>query len=1587
MKRIFLLILLGVSPFLSLAQNEIVQAEYFVDQDPGYGNGIPIEIEEGLSEISIDMSVSIDDISYGAHILYIRSRNKDGHWGFLKSHNFFKSRVESEAEIETLEHFIDEDPGFGNGNKVPIEEIGSDINLETESLSYGSHRLFIRALGKNGSWGFLESHLFFKSQEIRRQNIQALEYFIDTDPGLGLATSIAFEQGAEASINLEIPTGGLSDGEHTLYIRGKDQFGKWYILESRTFAINPFCGMENIPEWTETAIEYLCSQGIYAGLEISNQDANESISRAELATIVFNAIGLNEGKDFASSFPSPYGDLQDREAWYHNYAKNLLYLEYKDGKSPFDRNRFNFFPDSLITKAHATKVLVEAWNIDLASGSLPYDDVETSHEVYDYLVTANTNNLFLNAPFSNEFQPNEPITWAEISLFIHNALKEKNKPEITEEDFFIPGNITPFTLSSAPSLSEGYFDYSGGVSFAIPGIGLPMVFAHSYNSFYHELPSELNTGVNNSQTPLKPLGSGWSHTFNAYMLKLDGQEETERWAVVWPDGAFHFYNEQDEGYSVQTLGVYDTLIRVSDTKFKVRSKGQISYLFEKIPGSLDAFPFVLTEISDRNKNTISIVYTLSENNGWYRVSEVKGTAGRKLRFSYLAGSDLLSTITDPSGRTVRFEYDSKDNARANLTKYTDVKGNSETYEYIDLNGFKFLSKIQFPDGNEITNEYDPSLRKLIKTENKYAKSSLTLTHHFGYSETEGDFTFSEFKDENNLNFRVGRNVANRLKEFQVPQGLITTKYDGGSQILPSSIMGIDKVEALYKYDSHANVTKITLPENIEHVFTYNERNDVLSSTDPLGNVTTYTYDNSGNLKTIQTAEGGETIFERLNNGLLKSLTSPEGITIRFEYDFYGNLVKTEAPEGIVTEAVFDILGRVEKQFNNAGQEYLFEYDRYDNTIATIDPLGYKTRYQYDQKTNDLDVIVNAKNKATNLTYDNQKRLIKEEFEGNATQYDFDDFGYLDSYTDPSGHVFKMTYDEIKRLKDNGYSKITYDEKDNISTIESPDGKIITYTYDNTLNRIESISYDGEAVGYTYDKVGNLKTLIYPGGNEVKYTYDKEHRLTEVIDWADNKTTYTYLKDGRLASMTYPNEITNIYLYDNAGRSLGFEVQKSDGTKFYSYSYVLDPTGKHIQEDYDGEIDQQFQQEEASISYQYNSTNRIQKAGETTFDFDANGNTIRKGNTTFSYDLWNNLTGLSSPDTDTEISYIYDGLGNRRSRSQNGQPTKYTLDILGMSRVLVEHLQGDKKNFYVYGLGLISRLDKSENASFYHYDFRGSTIAITDKEETVTHSYVYDVFGETLNSTEADYNPFRFVGKYGVMQERDGLYFMRARYYDAEIGRFLSEDPIWSTNLYVYGGNDPVNNIDANGQSWFAVHEMEKALRKEVGAQEGAKGPVAINGLEDALYMAFTNIDTNFHLTGGSLEKVRFDPGILRREEALVQDAKNDPRYGRESFSRNYEMKVIGFGGNKKWSDLGSVANVASKELTWLIRHGEVTSVAHTNEQGNIVIFHSLEDTLDLKGERNRSPAYKFISDSLGFIWHGLLGSSKPKIRAFWYSYH
>ena len=221
------------------------------------------------------------------------------------------------------------------------------------------------------------------------------------------------------------------------------------------------------------------------------------------------------------------------------------------------------------------------------------------------------------------------------------------------------------------------------------------------------------------------------------------------------------------------------------------------------------------------------------------------------------------------------------------------------------------------------------------------------------------------------------------------------------------------------------------------------------------------------------------------------------------------------------------------------------------------------------------------------------------------------------------------------------------------------------------------------------------------------------------------------------------------------------------------------------------------------TYAYDKENRLTKINKNTpLTYDANGNLLSKKVSNnvvaaYTWDYDNMLTGATI--SGTSYAYAYDPLGQRVKRVAGGVETRY---ITAGGTVLAEmDASNNIPAYYVYGMGLISKVTPQGAAYYYHYDNLGSTVAMTDSSGNIVNKYAYDPYGKVLSQVEGISNPFKYVGAFGVMDEGNGLLYMRARYYDPATGRFISKDPIgWAGgfNLYAYTGNNPVNWVDPSG---------------------------------------------------------------------------------------------------------------------------------------------------------------------------------------------
>ena len=1161
----------------------------------------------------------------------------------------------------------------------------------------------------------------------------------------------------------------------------------------------------------DEAIAYLQGKGIVDGSTTTTAKPNDKITRAQMAKVSFLGVYSVKNRTAPSSVPSDnyptiYSDLSAQNSsnsYYFQGAKALLYLEYGDGVTPFDRDRLSFAPTENIARVHVLKVLMETFNIkpDVTGTNNPFSgdaDVTSlaskNPVMMGYIRKAAS--LGIINTTNSTFRPFDNCLRGEAFTMLARIMKKVDAGSITDPnpvtaDYFQPLNITLKTIAMGLSLPMGNFQHYTKTSFALSGT-VPLTFTHTYNSYNTTLPEVFYGAktVNNIQEMYMPLGDGWTHDYHTFITLVGSiSDGSARLLVHWGGGKFEVYKSNGSSLVPESNGVYDEMT-LDGSELVINTTTQMEYRFSRLSSS-GASVFYLKTVKDRNGNTMTLNYANGVN-GSKRISSVSD-GNRSLSFTYLSNTDLISKVSDPLGRSIKFSYTKNSKTgRYQLTSFTDAKGQVTKFTYGDnskLSTSKLLEKIQLPKGNYIENDYDAN-RRLSSTVSGVngvptAQTNITVAATYGSSvSTKSTMVVDRGSQSSTYNYTYNGN--NAVTKITGNQSLSVTNTYGNSSHpeLPTAIKTNSTNVSNITYDAKGNVTKVTVTGDgtLTTTMTYDDMNNLTSVTDPKGYKTTYTYDSKGNLTKISAPESVTTSISVNSKGLPTEVTDPMGVKTQFQYNSVGNLTQTTLPAlSISSTASYDKASRLTSFTNELGRTTTFVYDNNDNLTSMTDPASHTTSYEFDKNDN-MTSITNAKGGVTSMSYDNATDwLTSVSFGGSTKDFEYNDDGSLSTYTKPDGTSLNYSYDNLGRVTSDGLNSYSYDSKHRLSSI-SGGGKTISFTYDG-FNHITKATYDGYSNTYSYDKNGNRTSV-----NNTTYTYDKLNRLTSVT-FSGKTINYTYRKDSKLLKVTYPNGMTTEYGYDAIGRLTSKKTKLGSGTVVASYTFTLDKVGnitKQTKTEPYGDI----ALTNGETNYTYNSANRITKAGSVSFTFDANGNTTKRGSEAYKWDKQDRLSQAGS----TNITY--DPLGLIASYGS----TTFTTDPLGMGNVLSDSKSGAE---YIYGNGLEARV-KNGKVSYYVSDVRGSVVAIVDDNGKITHKYQYDEYGKVTQKTEADYNPFQFVGKYGVMYLTDHLYYMRARHYDPTIGRFLSEDPVWSTNLYPYADDNPIMRIDPKGTAGIEI---------------------------------------------------------------------------------------------------------------------------------------------------------------------------------------
>ena len=681
---------------------------------------------------------------------------------------------------------------------------------------------------------------------------------------------------------------------------------------------------------------------------------------------------------------------------------------------------------------------------------------------------------------------------------------------------------------------------------------------------------------------------------------------------------------------------------------------------------------------------------------------------------------------------------------------------------------------------------------------------------------------------NGSSFILTYDDQGRITQLTDQVGRITTyTYDSTGQTL-LDVIGPDGTTS-YTYESSTADAKayalaqISFPDSAETTFDYDAQGRLIQqSLGANAESISYSYDATGGI-TIEDSAGAATTIWLNEAGQIARSEDALGRTTQFSYDDEGNLTRVVAPDNTISDFTYDYRGNLLSSVNPLGQRVDFSYEpNYDNLATLHDQRGNVTAYAYTDQGN-LSSITYVDGTSETFGYDASGNVtVAVNRRGNQIEYTYDNRGLLLSKTYPDGTTATFTYDDrgnlLTAVDADSIVSYVYDAADRLTKVTQNDGRFLEFTYDAGGRRTSMIDHLGAVVNYSYDPAGRLAQLTDDNGQIIiTYIYDAVGRLSREANGNGTYTTYTYDAAGQLTRITNYTTTNSInsqyeYTYDALGRRTSMTTL--EGTTTYGYdaigqlTAVTLPEGRQINYAYDAAGNRTtVRDDEIITNYTTNNLNQYIQVGEDIYTYDADGNLIHKiedGEAfTFTYDVENRLIQVKTPDS--TWNYEYDALGNRIATIKDGQRTEYLLDPSGFVNVVGEYTDtGNLIARYTHGLGLVSRTDVSEVSSYYDTDAIGSVVGLTGTAGNYLNRYSYLPFGEDLSKTETIANPFEYVGQFGVMDEGNGLDFMRARYYNDSLGRFVALDPLGlaggNTNFYTYANNYPVGAIDPKGES-------------------------------------------------------------------------------------------------------------------------------------------------------------------------------------------
>lgn len=786
----------------------------------------------------------------------------------------------------------------------------------------------------------------------------------------------------------------------------------------------------------------------------------------------------------------------------------------------------------------------------------------------------------------------------------------------------------------------------------------------------------------------------------------------------------------------------------------------------------------------------------------------KGLNNEVNNFNYDKNNQLIK-MTNPKGKYLTYEYDNIVTDR--IISGISGANVSNKVEY-DMFGNPILTKII---NNNVDNIENGIYQIRLKGTNKYLRfiNNLLVIK-------EDTFGLDKWNIElDGENYKIYHSILRNKYLTVSNNNLSLTNYnqDNSQFIIKRNLNGSYSIKCKV-LDKYLKVIEnsLELSDFIDNDYHFEFYIESIEHKIFIENNAEYSDDGKYINNTIDSLLN-ETIYDINSvNGLTNSITNAKGRKIRYEYNNKNQLIKIYDSDKVIS---FNYNERnLLSNIKHGNKEYNFDYDNFFNTrqIKIGENIVLVTN-SFENNNGNLMSSIYGNNHFINYNYDELGRIKTIIKMNDVYNYKYGNNGSLIKILSDNYNI-KYNYDLAKRLIEYRFNnfivKYNYDINNNITNIKYNLDNVkheVINTYDND-DSIKKILFDNKQINYNYDFLGRRIDSNIDNKLDIQYIYltngNRTSFIIKSIRINDDLYSYKYDKLNNITHIYFNNKLIIKYFYDNYQqliKELNYHTNqivkyKYDNSGNIIRKYVFNLRNNNLLHEY---------------KYEYNNAlweDQLTKVNGKLISYDEIGNPLTIGN-----DItlnWINGRQLNSYiDPNNNITYKYNKEDIRISKIVNNIETKYYLEG---NRIVIEKTGNDVLYYIRDDIGNIIAF--KYNSDFYYFikNVQNDIIGIMNESGVVVVNYEYDSWGKIISITDSNnnditnlsnhignINPFRYRSYY--YDKETNLYYLNSRYYNPEWGRFINADSIigpnndiFGYNLYLYCGNNPINNFDVHG---------------------------------------------------------------------------------------------------------------------------------------------------------------------------------------------